>query len=606
MARFLLTFLFIVSTCYPVFTMAAGKSNTSKIHTIPAQQQYIDAKRYLNKLKKGNEKAFSRDDWLEGTRNFRRLYLVSPKGQYAPNSLFLLGYMYGEMFKRFSNRLDFDESISYYHDVTTRFPKSVLSDDSYYAQADLYLKDKNYAKAKDYYKLILAKYPKGDMAPKAKKKLNASKPMPDINIQTNLHIVEKLPAKSAKTIHPVKFWASDDYCRISIMADGPVEYDGNLEQDAEQLNNILNIIFENSYIDPTLDRNVLVKKGLLKSVRSHQLKDNKVKISLNLDSISNYKIFTLPDPFRVIIDVRGKDVVSKGKKQASLIPVATPPKKKTPKQPKKKVVKKEKIKKPEVSSGVMLIRSEELKKITIPSNYSHKLTLAQQLGLGIRNIVIDPGHGGKDPGAISGDVKEKDVVLNIARKLAPLLADRLQCKVTLTRNNDTFIPLEQRTAIANTNNADLFISLHVNAHRQTDIHGLETYFLNLSTTPEAMRVAARENAVSSKQMSDLQDILSSIMNNSKINESERLAANIHTALMRETKSSNSFNSMHDLGVKQAPFYVLIGAEMPSVLIEVGFITNKNDRKNLTNSKFISTIAKQIVAGVTSYSKSNKQ
>ena len=227
------------------------------------------------------------------------------------------------------------------------------------------------------------------------------------------------------------------------------------------------------------------------------------------------------------------------------------------------------------------------------------VSLAQQLGLGVKKIVIDPGHGGKDPGAMAFGMKEKDIVLQIAQDLAPVLQRELGCEVLLTRDTDVFVPLEERTAIANTENADLFVSLHVNAHPSAKVRGLETYYLNLTTNAEAMRVAAMENATSTHQMSDLQNILSDIMKNSKIEESSRLAQQVHNSILNEA-AEQGYSNIKNLGVKQAPFYVLIGAQMPAILLEVAFITNKDDVKNLTDPTFVRLLTQEIADGIRSY------
>ena len=234
-----------------------------------------------------------------------------------------------------------------------------------------------------------------------------------------------------------------------------------------------------------------------------------------------------------------------------------------------------------------------------PFSSNIPLSLAQQLGLGVKKIIIDPGHGGKDPGAMAFGMKEKNIVLDIAKKLAPLLKKELRCEVLLTRNQDVFIPLEERTAIANTQNADLFISLHINAHPSAKVRGLETYYLNLTTNAEAMRVAARENATSTHQMSDLQDILSDIMKNSKINESSRLAEQVHNSILSEAQN-NGYADIKNLGVKQAPFYVLIGAEMPAILIEIAFISNEQDARNLQDPGFVTMLTQEIADGIRTY------
>jgi N-acetylmuramoyl-L-alanine amidase len=227
------------------------------------------------------------------------------------------------------------------------------------------------------------------------------------------------------------------------------------------------------------------------------------------------------------------------------------------------------------------------------------LSLAQQLGLGVKKIVLDPGHGGKDPGAMAFGLKEKDIVLDIARRLAPVLEKELGCEVLLTRKDDSFISLEERTAIANTQNADLFVSLHINAHPSAKVRGLETYYLNLTTNADAMRVAARENATSTHQMSDLQDILSDIMKNSKINESSRLAQQVHNSILTQAEKKG-FGDIKNLGVKQAPFYVLIGAQMPAILIELAFISNEQDIRNLNNPAFVKLLTQEIAQGIRAY------
>jgi N-acetylmuramoyl-L-alanine amidase len=333
----------------------------------------------------------------------------------------------------------------------------------------------------------------------------------------------------------------------------------------------------------------------LRSIRTGQFSPDTVRVVLDIESIGDYKIFNLPDPFRVVIDIRGK-----GQNIAKIPPPAIADSRN----------KNANIPKREKDNDIVILR--DTKKIAFSANSPEiKLkveeevssngppSLAQQLGLGVKKIIIDPGHGGKDPGAMAFGMKEKDIVLGIAKKLAPILEKELRCDVVLTRDKDIFIPLEERTAIANTQNADLFVSLHVNAHPSTKVRGLETYYLNLSTNAEAMRVAARENATSTHQMSDLQDILSDIMKNSKINESSRLAQQVNNSIFTAAKH-NGYPDIKNLGVKQAPFYVLIGAEMPAILIEIAFISNEQDAKNLQDPKFLNMLTQEIAVGIRTY------
>jgi N-acetylmuramoyl-L-alanine amidase len=181
------------------------------------------------------------------------------------------------------------------------------------------------------------------------------------------------------------------------------------------------------------------------------------------------------------------------------------------------------------------------------------------------------------------------------------MEERLGVEVTLTRNRDVFLPLERRTAFANMQRADLFLSLHINAHKQAEVSGLETYFLNMATDERAVMVAARENATSEKNISDLQKILNDLMLNTKISESSKLAHEVQKGMVSSAR--RKYEDVKDLGVKQAPFYVLIGAEMPAVLVETGFLTNPVEKKRLQSRKYLESIADGIVAGIEVYVKS---
>ncbi|MBF0378056.1 MAG: N-acetylmuramoyl-L-alanine amidase [Desulfamplus sp.] len=227
-------------------------------------------------------------------------------------------------------------------------------------------------------------------------------------------------------------------------------------------------------------------------------------------------------------------------------------------------------------------------------------SIAKQLALGVRTIVIDPGHGGRDPGA-SGYTKgvyEKDVVLSISKKLANKIKARLNCNVILTRSSDTYLTLEERTAIANTKSADLFISLHCNASNDSSLVGIETYYLNLATDERAINVAARENATSRKNISDLESILNDLMKNAKINESSRLSSVVQSNLYRGM--AKKYSRIRNLGVKQAPFYVLLGASMPSILIETSFLSNPEECRRLTDSAYQNALCDSITDGIAKY------
>lgn len=206
-------------------------------------------------------------------------------------------------------------------------------------------------------------------------------------------------------------------------------------------------------------------------------------------------------------------------------------------------------------------------------------SLIRALGLKIGKIVIDPGHGGHDTGTIGPNgLEEKDVVLDVSLRLGKLLESRLGSEVVYTRNDDTFIPLETRTAIANQQQADLFVSVHANSSRDPDARGVETYYLNFTSSPDALETAARENAVSEKSIHELQDLVKKIALKEKIEESHEFASDVESALHSGLAAKNA--GLRDRGVKKAPFIVLIGANMPSILAEISFVSNPGDERRL--------------------------
>ena len=237
---------------------------------------------------------------------------------------------------------------------------------------------------------------------------------------------------------------------------------------------------------------------------------------------------------------------------------------------------------------------------TASENAARSMTRA--LGLKVNRIVIDAGHGGHDDGTIGPHgVLEKDVVLDVALRLSKLVQERMNTEVVLTRSDDTFIPLHERTAIANERKADLFLSIHANSSPAPEVAGTETFFLNFSNSPEALNVAARENAGSEKSVGELRDLIQTITLNDKIEESHTFAQDVQNSLQAQALRSNA--AAHNRGVKRAPFVVLIGASMPSVLAEIGFLSNSRDESNLGKAEYRQKIAEALYKGVAQYAQS---
>ena len=310
---------------------------------------------------------------------------------------------------------------------------------------------------------------------------------------------------------------------------------------------------------------VPVEDEFLRQVRVGQYSADVVRVVLDMQTLRNHKTLLLSDPYRLVIDVEGQrqpDKLASTEKEA----VAKKP--------------------------LAVARKAEPK--------SAKAAAATSGGL--RKIVLDPGHGGKDPGAIGANgAAEKDIVLSIAKKLAARLKNEMGVEVVLTRKDDRFIPLEDRTAIANNEDADLFISLHMNASVNSDARGVETYYLDNTTDEAAMRLAARENSTARKNISDLQFILSDMTQNMKLEDSITLAHRLQGSLVGGM--TKVIGDVRDLGVKKALFYVLVGAHMPSVLVEMFFITHRTEGRAMTQDSAQDAMVDALMDGIQKYSQS---
>ncbi|MGD9825849.1 N-acetylmuramoyl-L-alanine amidase, partial [Desulfobacter sp.] len=331
-----------------------------------------------------------------------------------------------------------------------------------------------------------------------------------------------LPQPKGDTrVTDLRFWSNPEYSRVVINADSERRYTHRLlKKDPTQ-----NVHFQRLYVDidqSRLGRNVPdhtpINDDLLKQARAGQFDSHTVRVVVDIKNFDNYKIFSLKDPFRIVIDLWGKNG-----KALPMEPVAVKDTRMDQVAVKDTPLKKPSYEKPDRITTDKLKSSEKPDRITTDNLKSSDI--ARQLALGVRKIVIDPGHGGKDPGApgyVNG-VWEKDIVLKLSTTLAEKLRKRLKCEVLLTRTTDRKMTLEERTAIANTQRADLFISMHCNAAQSKKLSGIETYILNLATDEQAIAVAARENATSEKNISDLAYILNDLMKHAKIEESRRLA-----------------------------------------------------------------------------------
>jgi len=319
-----------------------------------------------------------------------------------------------------------------------------------------------------------------------------------------------------------------------------------------------------------------IKTDYISQIRISQKTSSTVRVVADVDfsRIQSHRIFHLFDPFRLVIDIYPREAASSRPQAPADKPAAPSGKTQPP-------VKREVDPKDPNLAGT---------------------SLARQLGLGVRTVVIDPGHGGPRPGTIGrSGLREKDVNLAIALALRKLLTEKAGLEAILTRESDVDVPLEDRPVIANQKRADLFVSIHSNAHRDRKRGGVETFFLNISPDPSVIELAAAENATSTKNIGEMKTILQRIVQNSKILESGRLAERIQKNLVKSL--SKDLPSIKDLGVKGGPFWVLIGGEMPSVLVEVSHLSNAKEEAKLGTPRYRDLAAQGIYEGIMEYIRS---
>ena len=517
------------------------------------QNALTRAEKRYSALVKSKKRSKRRDLWKEVIGNFQKVHDRDPAGPLAAAGLFRAGECYLELARRSFLAADREKGLDLLAEVVRDYPRSEYSPR---ASAILVKKGRTVPTAR-------AVVP-------AKAAPSAQKPGSDAIAQqifkanseskTGRELLSRRVKPGITTVTGLRYWSNPNYTRVVIDADSETAYTHRLlkKDPSLQKPQRLYIDLKKARLDRGTRRNIPINDNLLSDARAGQHDKDLVRVVVDIKSFRTYKIFPLKNPFRIVIDVHGQE------KARRAVAKQKPP---------------------------IKINGK------IPPG-----AIARQFSLGVSRIVIDPGHGGKDYGARGyyKGVHEKNVVLQISKKLASKIRKQLGCEVLMTRTTDKYLTLEERTAFANTKNADLFVSIHTNAIRDKRAYGIETYFLNLATDDDAIRVAAFENATSTKNISDLQTILTDLMQNAKINESSRLAGNVQDSLTGNLR--RHYKKVRDKGVKQAPFYVLLGAQMPAVLIETSFISNPRECKRLTNARYQERLCDGIIKGIKGYIK----
>ncbi|MFP4317104.1 MAG: N-acetylmuramoyl-L-alanine amidase [Desulfovibrionales bacterium] len=519
---------------------------------------------------KDEKRAKFRSSWMAVKKYFWSAYNANTSGSYAPKSLYYLGRVYQELGKRSWVKQDFITAADYFQRVVSRFPRHSWADDAQLHKAKIQLKYlKNEPQAYIDLLHIIHNYPKGDMYADAQDLLRT---IDQTHMQKNgkpavqtAPVKEKRAAKAAPSsgntsmarLDQIRHWSSDDYTRVVLDLDGEVNYSYKLLKPDPDLGTPHRLFLDLSTtrLSNGTDTKYTISDGILRQVRSGQNTSDQARVVLDIQHLDNYRIFALENPFRIVVDVYAS------KRQPSAA------------------------------------SSQESGSNPLDVGKNVAGSLVEQLGLTVQTVMLDAGHGGKDPGAVCDGIYEKDINLQVVKHMGRMLEAK-GFKVLYTRTTDVFLPLDERTAMANMKKADLFISVHTNAHPNRNVSGFELYYLNLAKTQDAVRVAARENAVSVKKISDLQVILTDLMLNSKIKESSKLATDVHTIATGVLKKS--YPDFQDHGVREAPFYVLMGAKMPAVLVELGYLTNKADAARLQSDAYQRKMAQALVDGIAGY------
>jgi N-acetylmuramoyl-L-alanine amidase len=430
------------------------------------------------------------------------------------------------------------------------------------------------------------------------------------------------PAASQLEVTAVRFWTLAEVTRVAIETNGPFRFR------SDRLDNPDRLFFDLLSAKPRMGVKGVqvtpVGDALLKRIRVAETQVGMTRVVLDLETSVDFTASQLTNPDRLVIEIRSTvgHIISSAKpaptperapETASAL-AATP------------AVTAATIEASEVETQTVPIGKPVLaetvdvpsplpappppapaKSVTPPASpalaakrmSSGDRTLIRELGLKVGRIVIDPGHGGHDRGSTGpGGLMEKELVLDVALRLGKLIEERLGSEVIFTRNDDTFVPLEGRTSLANDSKADLFLSIHANSSPYPSVAGVETYYLNFTNMRDAMDVAARENASSQQTIHDLTDIIQKITKHDKAEESREFAGKMQTALYSVSAKANP--SLKNRGVKKAPFVVLIGAKMPSILAEIGFVSNSREEALLKRPDHRQKLAEALYRGLSRY------
>ena len=593
----------------------------------------------------------TRMDYERALHAYRAVYHGDPASPDAPRSIAAVADLLADAGRCFHQRKLFHDAVQQWEFLRRQYPTSSLRQQALFQEAQIQQYDlRDRAAAKKTYRLFLTQYPHNALAEQAragleneptaegsialKRAVNQTAPasaeisvapthpapaersgvrpstsspviwvdndvdsQPANSTSTARHATAaKAPTSPTVLLKDVRYWDENGSTRLAIDLSEIVPYHTYSDQNGRKIT----ILFFGAHSAETLLDHPIVAPHdeNLRSVHVTMLTADQAALVLQMKRPVSFSSFVLSNPSRLILDLQ--PALPAELAQADAAPVQH----NLTRAPRAAVSQAPIVTPPSISAKPLEKTKRTASALPAPADTAEETpavqpSMARVLGLHVRRIVIDAGHGGHDSGTIGpGGIEEKDIALDVALRLGRLLQQRLGAEVIYTRRTDKFVPLQERTAIANAAHADLFLSIHANSSSDPDVRGVETYFMNFTSSADAMAVASRENADSNRSVYELSDLVRKIALSDKIDESRQFAGDVQQQLYSGLLSGNA--GMKNRGVKQAPFVVLIGAQMPSILAEISFLTNREDAAELSRPRYRERLAEALYGGVAEY------
>jgi N-acetylmuramoyl-L-alanine amidase len=584
-------------------------------------------------------------EWDRVISVYRNVVHKYPKSPYCDDALLAIGDLYQGMAERFpKSRTRYrTQAADAYRSIIAEYPSSSRGDDALYKVFQMASASQDARATREAAQAYLDTFPRGKSAKLVKDAVRKKSP-------AEARALPSPPPPGLAQVYGLRYWSGENSTRVVVQ----LEHEVPIKHERIDAPDRLWIDLAGARLHPNLltTNRLPIGDVQLDGVRISQYEPKVVRVVLDFKKAKDHAVFYLRDPPRLVIDVRGggpekpsNNVASGGTNGAEPFPTLAPgeaeptstpiPSHRTPAAaappaappaaspaPTPIVIAANArpsptaTPTPPAAPRVLPIapvvapttaapaperearNSDASGTPTAQPNRNGNISIIRQLGLSARTIVIDAGHGGHDPGTIGpSGLEEKDLVLDVARRLEKLVRSELRAEVIMTRSTDVFIPLEERTAIANSRGADLFLSIHANSSPNRSASGIETYFLSLARDRDAEQLAMRENAISAATVKDLQGLLKEMLKG-KVDESRDFATSVQQAMVSNLKPHNPL--VHDRKVRTAPFYVLIGANMPSILAEIAFVSHPQEEKLLKTERYREEIARSLLSGVKAY------